>query len=190
MLFRPHVDEADIPAIPGLSFVPDYIDDAEERRLRTEIDKQPWDTTWQRRRQLYGASYGSMTSVAPMPDWGRQLADRMFAEGLTARPFDQMLINEYFPGQGIALHHDYNTSDRTVASLSLLSPCVMDFRHPASGAKERLLLEPRSLLVLTDEARYAWQHGIAGRKKDNWRGLVIPRERRLSVTFRTRKDPA
>ena len=39
------------------------------------------------------------------------------------------LVNEYLPGQGIALHLDYQPFDRTVASLSLLSPCVMEFRH-------------------------------------------------------------
>jgi alkylated DNA repair dioxygenase AlkB len=29
-----------------------------------------------------------------------------------------------------------------------------------------LLLERRSLIVLSDEARYDWEHGIAARKKD------------------------
>lgn len=50
-----------------------------------------------------------------------------------------------------------------------------------------LLLERRSLVVLHDEARYAWEHGIVRRKNDRWQGAVIPRQRRLSVTFRLRK---
>jgi alkylated DNA repair dioxygenase AlkB len=99
-------------------------------------------------------------------------------------PFDQMLVNEYLPGQGISLHRDYEPFGRTVVSLSLLSPCVMDFRHPASGRKGRLLLQRRSLLVLSDDARYVWEHGIAARKKDAWHGLSVGRGRRLSVTFR------
>jgi len=98
-----------------------------------------------------------------------------------------MLVNEYFPGQGIAMHRDYEPFDRTVVSLSLLSLCVMDFRHISSGRQERLLLEPRSLLILTDEARYDWEHGIASRKKDTWHGLPIERGRRLSITFRTKR---
>jgi alkylated DNA repair dioxygenase AlkB len=101
-----------------------------------------------------------------------------------ARPFDQMLVNEYLPGQGISLHRDYEPFDRTVVSISLLSACVMDFRRVADGRRESLLLEPRSLLVLSDEARYEWEHGIAPRKKDRWRGGPVPRSRRVSVTFR------
>jgi alkylated DNA repair dioxygenase AlkB len=108
----------------------------------------------------------------------------MCAEGISERPFDHMLVNEYLPGQGIALHRDYSPFDRTVVSLTLLSPCVMDFRRTSDGRAESLLLEPRSLLVLSDEARYQWQHGIARRKSDRWHGIRIPRGRRLSVTFR------
>ena len=90
-------------------------------------------------------------------------------------------------GQGITLHRDYDPFDRTVVSLSLVSPCVMDFRHVESRRKESLLLERRSLVVLSDEARYEWEHGIARRKNDRWDGRVIPRGRRLSVTFRVLK---
>jgi alkylated DNA repair dioxygenase AlkB len=100
-----------------------------------------------------------------------------------------MLVNEYLPGQGIAPHRDYAPFGRTVVSLSLLSPCVMDFRHPRTGRKESLLLEPRSLVVLSDEARYEWEHGIAPRKRDAWRGQPVERGRRLSVTFRFRVTP-
>jgi alkylated DNA repair dioxygenase AlkB len=99
-----------------------------------------------------------------------------------------MLVNEYFPGQGIALHRDYEPFDRTVVSLSLSAGSLMEFRHARDGRRESLYLERRSLLVLSDEARYDWQHGIASRKSDRWRGKVIPRERRLSITFRLLKQ--
>jgi alkylated DNA repair dioxygenase AlkB len=112
----------------------------------------------------------------------------MLRDGISEREFDQMLVNEYEPGQGIAMHRDYEPFDRTVVSLSLLSPCVMDFRHAEKGERHSLLLEPRSLLVFSDEARYDWEHGIARRKKDRWQGIVISRARRLSVTFRSMKQ--
>ena len=112
----------------------------------------------------------------------------MFRERWSERPFDQMLVNEYVSGQGIAFHRDYKPFDRTVVSLSLLSPCVMDFRSPQDGRRFPLLLERRSLVVLSDEARYEWQHGIARRKNDRWDGITIPRRRRLSITFRASKD--
>jgi alkylated DNA repair dioxygenase AlkB len=64
----------------------------------------------------------------------------------------------------------------------------MSFRQPSTGQQESLLLERRSLLILSDEARYQWQHGIARRKNDRWHGLLVPRSRRLSITFRLAKN--
>ena len=152
-LFPLEVTAADVPEIPGLRYMPAYVNAARERALVRAIDHLPWNTEWRRRRQPYGAGYGTADAVPPLPAWGRRLADRMFQDGVTQEPFDQMLINEYLPGQGIAPHRDYAPFGRTVVSLSLLSPCVMDFRHRASGQREQLLLLPRSLLILSDEVR-------------------------------------
>ena len=185
-LFPISVSSEDIPKIPGLSYVPGYITEDEEQTLTRAIDSMPWDTSWQRRRQPYGSAYGKGGDAPPIPEWGQELAQRLFSDGITREPFNHMLINEYTPGQGIALHRDYAPYARTVVSLSLLSPCVMDLRHPETDRKARVLLERRSLLVLSDEARYVWQHGIAPRKRDTWHGIPLPRGRRLSITFRTR----
>jgi alkylated DNA repair dioxygenase AlkB len=188
-LFPIHVDASDVPAIPGLRYVPEFVTEAEEAALARAIDAAPWDTAWDRRRQPYGAAYDRQAGETPaIPAWGQALAERLLRGGITDRPFDQMLVNEYLPGQGIALHRDYDPFDRTVVSLSLLAPCVMDFRHAPDGRRESLLLERRSLLVLSDEAPYEWQHGIARRKSDRWQGLRLPRARRLSVTFRLLKQ--
>jgi alkylated DNA repair dioxygenase AlkB len=185
-LFPTPVTTDDLPAIPGLRYLPGYVSPAEERALVTAIDRLPWNTEWRRRRQPYGAGYGTKIAAPPIPDWGRRLADRLYAEGVTPEPFDHLLVNEYLPGQGIASHRDYAPFGRTVVSLSLLSACVMDFRHPPTGRRERLLLEPRSLLVLSDAARFEWEHGIAPRKRDVWHGLRVDRRRRLSITLRFR----
>lgn len=180
-----------VPDIPGLAYLPHYITPAEESALVAAIDAESWDVSWERRRQPYGASYGKDTGERrAIPDWGQAIAERMLRERISERPFDQMLVNEYLPGQGIAMHRDYEPFDRTVVSLSLLSPVVMDFRHANDGRRESMLLEPRSLLVLSDEARYEWEHGIARRKSDRRQGDRMPRSRRLSVTFRMLKAPA
>jgi alkylated DNA repair dioxygenase AlkB len=52
------------------------------------------------------------------------------------------------------------------------------------GNKQDLLLEPCSLLVMKEEARYEWQHSIPARKSDKINGITIPRARRVSMTFR------
>lgn len=188
-LFYPAVDPADVPSVPGLRYLPGYVTEAEERALVAAIDGMPWNAEWKRRRQPYGAGYGASGDSGPIPEWGIPLAGRMLADGVTGRPFDQMMVNEYTPGQGISAHRDYAPFGRTVVSLSLLSTCVMDFKHVSSGRRESLLLEPRSLLVLSDAARFDWEHGIAARKGDVWQGVRWDRGRRVSVTFRFRDYP-
>jgi alkylated DNA repair dioxygenase AlkB len=178
---------ATTPDIPGLTYLRDYVTADVERALLTAIDAEPWDETWKRRRQVYGAAYGtSRQDYRALPAWSDELVTRLYAEGVSEQLFDHMVVNEYLPGQGISLHRDYEPFGRTVVSLSLLSDCVMDFRRVADAHRESILLERFSLLVLSDAARYEWEHGIAPRKKDRWEGTSLPRKRRVSVTLRQR----
>lgn len=50
--------------------------------------------------------------------------------------------------------------------------------------KKQLYLPPRSLLILSGEARYKWSHGISQRKLDKVDGELLHRARRISLTFR------
>jgi alkylated DNA repair dioxygenase AlkB len=50
--------------------------------------------------------------------------------------------------------------------------------------KKLLHLPARSLLVLSGDARYGWQHGIAPRRSDRIDGQLVQRGRRVSLTFR------
>ena len=65
-----------------------------------------------------------------------------------------------------------------------MSACTMEFAAVDSGVELSQRLEPRSLLILKGEARFAWRHGIPGRKSDPAEGGNAPRGRRLSLTFR------
>lgn len=62
----------------------------------------------------------------------------------------------------------------------------MDFKQ--AGKKATILLPPRSLLIMSGEARYAWSHAICPRHTDiieTENGITIqPRETRISFTFR------
>jgi alkylated DNA repair dioxygenase AlkB len=177
-----------VPAVEGLTYVPEFLQRPDEKALLNLIDAGPWDTHWQRRIQAYGDSYGFTAAAKPMPPWGEALAERLFREKLTPFLCDRMLVNEYLPGQGISPHVDYEPYDRTVVSISLGSACIMDFEHVDGVAKHQLWLEPRSALVMDGEARYRWTHGIAPRQKDIWNGAPFKRGRRVSVTFRRRRD--
>lgn len=178
--------------IPGLIYLPGYIDAAQEAELIGIIDAQPWITELKRRVQHYGWRYDyKARSVAPesrlgpLPDWLARHAERLHTEGLFTQVPDQVIINEYQPGQGIAPHIDcVPCFTDTIASLSLSSPCVMGFIHTETKAKIPVLLEPRSLVAVSDDARYRWQHAIPHRKTDRHNGKTFQRERRLSLTFR------
>jgi len=178
--------------ISGLVYIADFIDTATEAALTQTIDAQPWITELKRRVQHYGWRYDykarSVTNdlrIGALPDWLQRYAARLQQAGLFAETPDQIIINEYQPGQGISTHIDcVPCFSDTIASLSLGSSCVMDFTHSKTGEKSSLLLEPRSLLVLSGDARYVWQHAIAGRKTDRHNGQIIQRTRRVSLTFR------
>lgn len=179
-----------VPDIDGLSYIPDWITPDEEVELISIIDLQPWNTDLKRRVQHYGYRYDYKARnvtrdlyLGTLPDWLQPLAEKLASDGLFYAVPDQVIINEYLAGQGISPHVDcVPCFGKTIASLSLGSPCVMDF---CKGTERlSLMLERRSLLVLSDGARYEWRHGIAGRKTDKHDGENINRTRRLSLTFR------
>jgi hypothetical protein len=54
----------------------------------------------------------------------------------------------------------------------------------AQPLRKMVYLPPRSLLVLRGDARYMWSHGIASRHRDKVDQQLLPRGRRVSLTFR------
>ena len=187
-------DEPAASAIEGLSYGEDYITPEEEAALIGHIDRQAWSTELLRRRQWYGWAYDDTTlgraedyMPKPLPEWLKPFAGRLCGDGYFPTPPERALINEYHPGQGIGAHKDRDADQiRLVAILSLGSPIVMDFTR-LGHATRSYYLRPRSLVIMQGEARDRWLHGITGRKSDRVGGLVLPRTRRLSVTFRSKE---
>ena len=91
-------------------------------------------------------------------------------------------VNEYPPGVGLSPHIDTHSAfEDLIFSLSLVGPCIMEFRRYANGdglpkatsstntkmesskddlnfVRRAVYLPPRSMLLLSGEARYAWHH--------------------------------
>lgn len=186
-------DDARGASIAGLSYVPDFISAAQEAALLQMIDVQPWLAELKRRVQHFGYKYDYKARgitqdlrIGALPDWLAGLCNDLHTQGYFKQTPDQVIINEYLPGQGITPHIDcVPCFGKAVASVSLGSPCVMEFAHAKTGEKQQQLLEPRSLVVLSSESRYDWQHSIPGRKSDIWDGEKLMRGRRISLTFRT-----
>lgn len=194
-----------IPVIPGLQYLPHWITSDEEVAFLQTIQQQPWETTLRRRVQQYGYKYSyqrrtlsSDDYIGPLPNWLQVYADRLHASSYFSVVPNQVIINEYKPGQGIASHVDaVSCFGDTIASLTLQSGTTMQFVHKQTPGgslvpNDEMYLERRSLVIMQREARYSWQHGIPARKHDlvSW-GTQGPwktrRERgtRISVTFRT-----
>lgn len=177
---------------PGATYVPDFVTPAEAASLAAEIDDAPWITDLKRRVQHYGYRYDYRVRtvsegayLGPLPDWlmgpGAQLKDAGWFQRLP----DQVIVNEYEPGQGIGAHVDcVPCFSGTVASLSLLCSCAMRFQDRLSGKQLTHVLAPRSLLILEGPARFDWTHAIPARKSDVFHDQRVPRGRRLSLTFR------
>ncbi|GAA2637363.1 alpha-ketoglutarate-dependent dioxygenase AlkB [Actinomadura fulvescens] len=178
--------------VPGLLCVHHWLDTDTQQRLTADIDAAPWSSQLRRRVQHYGHRYDygsrgmSGAPAPPLPGWALTLARRLHEDGYFERQPDQVIVNEYLPGQGISAHVDRVPSfGPVVASVSLLSACVMEFTHPQDKTRAPVRLEPGSLCVMTGPARFTWRHAIPARKTDPGPDRRVPRRRRVSVTFRT-----
>ncbi|WP_347880937.1 alpha-ketoglutarate-dependent dioxygenase AlkB [Sphingobium yanoikuyae] len=113
-----------------------------------------------------------------MPDWLVPLRDRAarFA-GLGADSLAQALLIRYDPGAGIGWYKDRPVFEHVVG-ISLGAQTSMRFRRRTAGGFDRraVPLAPRSIYVMSEEARNDWEHSIAGMEEPRW-----------SITFRSLK---
>jgi alkylated DNA repair dioxygenase AlkB len=181
------------PNIRGLEYHENFIGPDEESFLIAAIDSSSaWSSAMRRRVQHYGYKYDYRTRAidttmvaTPFPDWLVDLREMLLQRKLLTEVADQAIINEYLPGQGIYRHIDCEPCfGPEIVSLSIGSECVMEFTHRDSQETQCMLLARRSVLRLTDEARFEWMHGIPARRTDRFAGTRLVRERRISITFR------
>ncbi|KAG2679977.1 hypothetical protein I3760_11G077200 [Carya illinoinensis] len=156
----------------------DFVSIKEEEELLAAVDAKPWKSLAKRRVQHYGYEFCYE-------------------------------VNEYPTGVGLSPHVDTHSAfEGFIFSLSLAGPCIMEFRQYAECAwlpnhtsspnmkteslendksflRRAIYLPPRSMLLLSGEARYAWHHYIPHHKIDLVKNSVIKRgSRRVSFTFR------
>ena len=185
-------NEVALNKIEGLMYIPDFITREEHTFLWQSINAEKWLDDLKRRVQHYGYKYDYKSrfidyrmKIGNLPNWSMQLANRFQDADLMRESPDQLIVNEYLPGQGIANHIDCEPCfGDTIISVSLGSACVMDFINKYSREKIEVLLEPRSAVILRREARHEWSHGIASRKTDIFANTKIERKTRISLTFR------
>lgn len=189
------------PEIPeGLVYVDSFVRPEEEKELLEHLDVEhaaDWLPDLKRRVQHYGYKYDyakrridQSMKLGPLPDWLRGLADDIAQRAEMDGSFDQAIVNEYEPGQGIAEHIDSESCfGDVVAMLSLASDIELQFEQPGIGARHLQRLRRGSLIILSGPARYEWTHAIVKRQSDPdpVGGKRIERSRRVSITFRSVK---
>ncbi len=188
----PVVSHNPISRISGLKYIPNYIDVSTEKKLIEKIDSQTWITDLKRRVQHYGYKYDYRArridlsmKIGELPIWAKDIAIRLKDDGYFNEIPDQVIVNEYMPGQGITAHIDCKPCfDDIIISLSLASEATMVFTNENIGEKVPIILRKRSLVILRGDSRYTWKHAIPARKSDKIDGKIVKRQRRISLTFR------
>lgn len=176
----------------GLTYAPNFLSEEASTALAAALDAAEWDQTLKRRVQHFGYRYDYRARsveadayLGPLPDWLAAIGQRLVCEGYFHRPPDQVIANEYWPGQGISAHVDcVPCFGESIISLSLLSACEMIFRNPYAVDRRTIMLEPGALLKMEGPARYQWTHEIPARLADTVDGERRLRGRRISLTFR------
>ncbi len=130
--------------IPELMYVADFVASPDEATLLAAVDAAPWLSDLKLRVQHYGYRYDYKARrvdpsmyLGPLPDWAQPLAGRLVGDGYMPTAPDQLIVNEYEPGQGITAHVDcVPCFGPVVCSLTLGSPCVMDLSAVEGAAAE------------------------------------------------------
>jgi alkylated DNA repair protein alkB family protein 8 len=260
--------------VKGATLLRNFITPEEELEILKYIDRPSvkWQTLAKRRVAHFGYAFDYGTrdandeAACALPPWVETMMKRLVQanrrEFSRALFIDQLTVNEYPAGVGLAPHVDTHSAfGPGIFSLSLAGNCVMEFRkletgclvvdlqggvkkdqdvpqssrdriesRPSTGegreesdevlgtaspivtSRAAIALPKRSMLCLTENARYQWQHYIPHRKRDvvvvggvegleeDTRGsdssekkkseIVERAPRRVSLTFRERRDVA
>jgi alkylated DNA repair dioxygenase AlkB len=175
--------------IPGLRYRDEFLTKAEEGDLIRRIDAedlapfrfQQW--TGKRLTANFGWNYdfetGKFGPTRPLPAFLIPFRDRAaeFA-GLPASSLEQALLIRYDPGASIGWHRDRPHFEHVIG-ISLGAPAPMRFRQRLEKGFSRntVPLAPRSIYLLSGEARHEWEHSIDALPEARW-----------SITFRTLSD--
>ena len=195
----------------GLAYIPNFITEEEEKWLVQYAYSSQWDEQGKMNRRVcqYGFSFdyesgNKLKKGKPMPTVFQFLIDRITkiteaTPGRGAYPVacedstpwipNQVIVNEYLPGQGIGMHIDKpQLFDQNI--LTLILHCPVALKLIPKGPRKRshvfreLLLKKRSIFCLSGPSRYTHQHGIPSTKIDVVNGVRNKRGTCIAITFR------
>ncbi|MGE0821757.1 MAG: alpha-ketoglutarate-dependent dioxygenase AlkB [Candidatus Binatia bacterium] len=176
-------------AIPGLEYRPNFLNATDEQQLVDVMRESRLQRTWPwkpyRRSRWHRVSFGWEYTAASRPlrkarlelppllaTWRDRCGDIARVQTL-----DQVSVNWYPPGAGIGAHIDAPLYGEMILVLSLASIAKIQWKEKATGKSITTTIEPRSLYIMTDDARWRWSHQV----------LPVPVER-YAIVFRTRSE--
>ncbi len=195
-------DESEFFLISGLYYIDDYITNEQHDTLVQYFNNNEWEKRDCRIIQEY--IYSLQDGDDDNGDYLERIHKKPFDEmpfcvesGLSELVnnkeyglpndyyFDQLIVNNYPSFGGIEYHQDsMHCFDEYIICVSLLSEAVMNFKNIETNEIRQILLKPKSLLILSGDARYKWQRGIIQKDVHIYNGKKINRNNRMSLTFR------
>lgn len=197
-----------ISDIPGLYYIPNYLTSEEVKKIKLSLSKSK---SWQKvnlnyrgsRRVIHkGYSYSynrsGVKKLDSIPNFYQNLVSKdrlntsinvicgennIFNDELDGNFLDQLIVNEYIPGQGIAAHIDHpKYFGDFIVCLTVGGGTTVEFTK--GSITKSVYIEEGSLYIMSGDARYKWKHEIKKQRSDNG----IPRKTRYSLTYRIVND--
>lgn len=188
-----------IEQVPGLYYCKKVISPLDSLDIINRLDTNGnWtplsNAKTSRKVQHYGYFYNYTTydihqKALDMPDFVAKLRDTLTDKCRELQlldddfVFNQCIINNYEPGEGIHSHKDLCKFGPVIGCFTLGSGATMRFTNDDDKIVD-LYTENGSLYIMSDDARHDWKHAMPSQKYDMVQGVKINRGRRVSVTFR------
>lgn len=187
----------EIADVPGLFYIENIITPEYEQVLLEHLDKLEWKplstAVNSRKVQHYGYLYDyNNYSVAKAPDDIPEFMEKLKELLIkvcneknivdVGYVFNQCIVNNYNQGQGISKHIDLKTFGKVIGCFTIMGGATM--RFSLGSKKYDIYTKPKSLYIMSGEARYKWMHEMTTTKKDIINDEKMERKRRISITFR------
>ena len=176
--------------IDGLTIVKDFITVDEEQKLLKIIENLEWNGSLLRKSRHFGYIYNYKTKtigkddyIGNLPEWIKPYINRIYKKGYIDKYPDQITINRYLPGEGIAAHIDVpEVFAEKLYSISIGSGCNIDFQNKTEY--HSYYIYPRTFMLMENSARYEYTHCIKRYKSDIVENQKIDRDTPYSIPFR------
>jgi len=178
-----------VDGINGLYYIPKYLTNNELTMLKDKIESdeiklEPISSSKNSRcvahfGYFYSYDHTGLKPADPIPNYLKNLAlanriNQFSGHPVVNNEFDQVIINEYEPGQQISYHTDHTKLFGPIIACITVGEAV-PIKFKLDDIEKKINVEEGSMYIMTGDARYKWQHSLRNNTKNN----------RYSITYRT-----